>query len=364
MLRNPFATIVHRLHREQRGQVLWLTAFLISVLGGMTAIAVDIGSFSSHRRDLQNYADAIALAASLELPDEDAAEAKADDWAVKNGVDPDTMTLTFTEQNLPAEPNPKVRVELAEDHEFTFARLVGISSGVVGSSATAIKTSSAGGAGMVPLSVTEATLNGVALGDNVVLKYDASNIFEGNTNPLRIDGPGSANCAPGGTYCTGVMYGAENVACASGVDSTYCAGPTVVDTQPGNVVGATRTAIRDRLNTTDLHCNEFDEVFEDDPTTNEAGAYRIVQDCNPYLVGSYTSRRVLIVPVIEELCNGSCEVTIVNFALFFLESIGSGGCTGYDCEVVGRFVRVNQNVGMLAGTFDPEAMNSFVRLVE
>jgi len=32
--------------------------------------------------------------------------------------------------------------------------------------------------------------------------------------------------------------------------------------------------------------------------------------------------------------------------------------------VIGRLVRVHQNVGMLAGTFDPTAFNTFVRLVE
>ena len=78
---------------------------------------------------------------------------------------------------------------------------------------------------------------------------------------------------------------------------------------------------------------------------------------------AYDSGRILIIPVIEELCNGSCEVTIVTFALLFLERIGDDGCTGNDCEIVGRFVTVNQNVGLLAGTYDEDSSNKFVRLV-
>jgi hypothetical protein len=166
-----------------------------------------------------------------------------------------------------------------------------------------------------------------------------------------------------------VKYGSQDVVCAAGADPTYCDGPTVVDTQPGNVVGGTRNAILYRINNTDSHCNEFGEVFTDDdgtgaPDEDGDGIYRIVDECNPFLAGSYPSLRVVIVPVIDQVCNGSCEVTIVNFALFFIERIGTGGCTANDCEVVGRYVRVNQNIGLLGGTFDPESLNSFVRLVE
>src|SRR3990172_13240041 len=103
MVLSILATLLRRVHGEQRGQVLWLTAFLISVLGGMTAIAVDLGSFSAHRREMQNDADAIALAASLELPNETNARSKADEWAVKNGIDTSQMTVTVIPQNPPSE---------------------------------------------------------------------------------------------------------------------------------------------------------------------------------------------------------------------------------------------------------------------
>jgi len=364
MVLSILATLLRRVHREQRGQVLWLTAFLISVLGGMTAIAVDIGGLSAHRRDLQNDADAIALAASLELPNETNTRAKANEWAGKNGVDPAQMTVTIIHQNPPTEPNPKVRVELEDGHDFTFARLIGISSGTVAAKAAAIKSSASGGENVVPLGVTQNTLLGVGLGDEVVLRYDFSDSTNGNTGPIRIDGGGVGNCSTSNAFCDGVMYGSENVVCAEGVDSGYCDGPTTADTQPGNLIGAMRDSIDYRLDHTDAECDEFTEVFEDDPTTDEPDVWRIVEECNPYLVGGYDSLRVIIVPVIEQLCNGSCEVTIVDFALFFLEGFGNGGCTGNDCEIIGRFVRVNQSVGLLAGTFDPSSFNSFVRLVE
>jgi hypothetical protein len=338
---------------------------MFAVFGGMAAMAVDLGSLMADRRDLQNSADAIALAASLDLPDQAAASAAADEWAVKNGIDTSSMTVTMFAQSLPEEPNPRVRVELEREHGFTFARLIGITSATVSTAASAIKTSAAGGANAIPLGVTQDALDGIALGESVVLKYDADNIAQGNTGPIRIDGSGSGNCNQFGSgYCSGVRVGSENVVCVEGADDTFCDGPTVVDTQPGNIIGDTRTAIQYRLDNTDDECELFGDVFVDDPDSDEDGVYRIEQDCNPFLAGGHESLRVLIVPVIDELCNGSCEVAITSFALFFLEGFGDGGCTGNDCEIMGSFVRVNQNIGLLAGTFDPDGVNQFVRLVE
>ncbi len=332
---------------------------------------------------MQNAADAIALAAAQELPDENAAEDAALEWAERNDIEAGWVDLTFTQQSPPAEPNPKVRVEVTRVHSFTFARLIGIESTPVSAAAASIRTSPAGGDGVVPLSVLESAVTGIPWASTVTLKYDVRNITTGNTGPIRIDGPGSGNCTSSDSYCLGVMQGAENVVCAASSDDTYCNGPSVVDTEPGHMVGGTRNAINYRMDNTDSHCDTFDEVFTDDPTTSDQGAYRFEPLCNPFIAGSYASQRVVIIPVVDRLCNGSCEVTIVEFALFFIESMGSGACgptppptpcgnrngrgapcTGNDCEVIGRFVQVGQNVGLLAGTYNPNASTKFIRLVE
>ena len=344
----------------------FLVAALISVFGGMTAVAIDLGSYAADRRDLQNAADAIALAASLDLPENGDALATANSYAGKNGIDLNSMTVTIVDQSPPQEPNPKVLVELEREHGFIFARLIGIEAADVNADATAIRTSPAGGNGLVPLSVTEDALEGITYGDSTVLKYDSQNIEQGNTSPIRIDGPGVGNCtAQSNKYCSSLMYGSENTLCAAGADATYCDGPSTVDTEPGVMVVATQTALNTRMDDTDIHCDEFAEVFEDDPTSSDPSEYRIVQECNPFLAAGYDSQRVLLVPVIDSLGNGSGAVTIVRFALFFLDGFAEpNSCTGVVCEVTGRFVRVNQNIGLLAGTFDDEADNTFVRLVK
>jgi Flp pilus assembly protein TadG len=347
-------TLIRRFNRGQRGQAFFFVVAVMAVLGGMAAAAVDFGSYATDRRNLQNAADAIALAASLELPNDTDAVTAANQWATKNDIDLSEFTIAVIPQDLPDEPNPRVVVELAHDHDFTFARLIGITSTEVSAGASAIKTSAAGGDNLAPLAVTEEALAGATLGDEIVLKYDANNIDQGNTGPIRIDGPGSGNCSGSDKYCSALMHGSETAICAVGTDATFCDGPTTADTEPGNSVGPTREALMDRLNRTDGACDEFDETFQDDPTTSEFGVYRITPDCNSFIQTGLESGRILIVPIIDELCNGSC----------FLERIGDGGCTGVDCEVVGRFVRVNQNVGLLAGTFDADSNNQFIRLVE
>lgn len=75
--------------------MLILVVGLLAVFGGMTAIAVDLGSYSAARRDLQNSADAIALAAALELPSTSEAQTVAYQWALKNGIDPVDLTVTI-----------------------------------------------------------------------------------------------------------------------------------------------------------------------------------------------------------------------------------------------------------------------------
>ncbi len=365
----------HRRRPADRGQAVVLIAAMLTVLGGMAAMAIDLSSYVADRRALQNDADAIALAASQDLPDSSATLAAANTWAGKNNVDDvEIESIDIIQQSLPSEPNPKVRVTLAHEHEFTFARFLGISSAGVRVSAAAIKTSASGGNDVVPVCVTVDTLNGVSLGDEVTLKYDANLIENGNTGPCRIDGPGNGNCQTSGGYCDGLKYGSDGAVCAESANSDFCSGPSVVDTQPGNVVSGTRNAIQYRLDNTDIQCDEFDEVFTDDdgsgaPDQDGDGIYRLTTECNPFTEGGYESLRVLIVPVIDELCptqgGGSCEVTIIDFALFFLDGFATpNSCTGNKCEIVGRFVRVNQNIGLLAGTYDPNAANSFVRLVE
>jgi hypothetical protein len=106
----------------------------------------------------------------------------------------------------------------------------------------------------------------------------------------------------------------------------------VESTLTGNKVSGTREGVAFRIDNTIPECDTFGEVF----LPNGAGGFQMVETCNPFL-GATGSLRVVLVPVIDNFCNGSCDVTIKYFALLFLNSLGK--CTGNSCEVTGTFVQ-------------------------
>jgi Flp pilus assembly protein TadG len=360
----------------ERGQAMMVFALVLPVLLGMTGMAVDLGSYANDRRDLQNAADSIALAAARDLPDATAATTSAQSWATKNGINWNQVTLSITG----GDTAPKVSVDISRRHNFAFVRMVGLSGKNVGAHAAAVKASFAGGSGVVPWSVLQSAVDGATNGSVVTLKYDATGANVGNFGTIQIDG-GGANI-----YQSDVMYGSNSAVCsatASGCTTTSCPGtyPTpCAETAPscdgpdcipqtGNMTGNTRDAVDFRLNYTSGTCDSFGEVF---PTQDPDGTYHLSPDCNPWTSGpgscptptTLCSRRVAIIPVIDDFGNGSSTpVTVQRFALVYLEGY-SGTCTGNSCDIQARFVKAELTANGLAGTYDPTALIHFVKLVE
>ncbi len=334
-----------------------LFALLLPILLGMTALAIDVGGYASERRHLQNAADSMALAASQDLPDAAASQAAARSWAAKNGVDWSRVTFTVTQAGGGV-LNPRVSIEIDKPHKFAFIRVLGIASKNVGAHAAAIKTSPGGIGGLVPWSVLLSTQLAAPPGESLTLKYDANNATAGNFGAIALDGTGSA------IYLATTEHGSTSVVCAEGVPdcttvSAECEEATC-PTETGNKVGPTRDGIDYRIEHTDPSCSTFEQVF-DGPAD---GKFHLDALCNPWLAGSKSSLRVVLVPVIDSLCNGRCDVTVVGFAMFFLEGYGAGGCTGNDCEVKGRFVNADLTINALTGVYDPDSSLHFTRLTE
>ena len=126
------------------------------------------------------------------------------------------------------------------------------------------------------------------------------------------------------------------------------------------MVGPTRAAVDYLIANTDSRCDTFDEVFSG-PVN---GKYTLNNQCNPWLASSYRSLRVIILPIITSLCNGNCSLTVVGFALFWLDGYPNGQCTGNSCLIQGRFVSSDLTVNAVAGVFDPNSLIHFTRLSE
>jgi hypothetical protein len=353
-----------------------LAALIIPVVLGMAGMAVDAGSYASDRRALQNAADAIALAAAQELPDVSDTNDAADDWATRNDIDPSLIQVIVTGGNS----EPAVQVIITRDHEFAFIRALGIEEKDVGASAKAVKVSLGGSDGIVPWAVEDEVVGSVPLGEDVVIKYDANNPQNGNFGPIRVDGSDST------TYQDAVTFGSDSTICSEGSpdclvstcpgtypdscaeDAPECDGPEC-RSKTGNMTGPTRTAVDWRMQYTSAACDTFEETFAD----NGDGTHTLNADCNPWTDGpgrcdtptDLCSRRVFIIPIIDEYPNGSSDpVVILRFALVYLEGYENDRCIGSDCEIHVRFVKADLTTGGLSGTYDEDALIHFIRLTE
>jgi hypothetical protein len=341
MLRRLLLARVH----EERGQGLVVAMLCMVVIMAFGAMAIDVGLFLQERRELQKAADAAALAGAQELPNSAGeAQQKAVEWVEKNGIgggELESIEITSTYAT-----DDTIRVKVKRDVPFMFARVLGFSNNMMQAEGTARVGSPVAVAGLAPFGVLE---DAISFDEPTVLKYDAKDVTQGNFGPLGVDGPGAD------TYREAIEHGSGTSLCAQSEDT--CTDPTA-ETETGNMVGPTRQGMGWRVDNTSADCDEFEEVFQE-----VSGTYRLTPQCSPFpSIGPEQGSRVVIVPVIEELCNGSCTVTIVNFAMFFIDELGK--CVGNDCEVTGRFVDAQADIGTLIGSYDPEGMLHFVRLVE
>ena len=123
--------------RGQGGQVLIMAVLMMAVVAGFTALTIDVGLFLHQRRQLQNAADATALAGATALPDASQAQVKAQQWATKNGIDVSGGELESVSVSTYRVTNDRLSVTVKRDVSFVFGRVLGLTSDTMRASATA-----------------------------------------------------------------------------------------------------------------------------------------------------------------------------------------------------------------------------------
>lgn len=329
---------------SERGQTLILFTFALTILVGFTGLTIDIGMYMHERRDRQNASDAAALAGAAELPDSpDAAIDQARRFVLNNGFEnSDIESITVSSTHM---ANDTITVDLRSDFTWGFFRVFGLNGGTVGAEAGAAIGSPSAAKNLAPWAVLDGAIDWS--GGPTVLKYDSRDSHVGNFGPLAIDGTGAR------VYEDTIMEGSEVSLCASG--QSGCSDPTA-PTQTGNIVGSTGDGVNYLIANTSENCDSFAEVFRQ----RSDGAYNVVSGCNPWQ-GATDSNRVILVPVIDSFCNGQCDVTVLYFAVFFLETLDR--CTGNNCQITGRFVKVVTNPSLEIGSFDPNSAITSIHLV-
>lgn len=318
--------LLRRGRRRERGQVLVLFAAGLVTFAALLGLAVDVGQVVHTRTDLQKTADAAALAAAQDLPDQDAANATAMDYVARNGPDDVTANIQFTQGSS------AVTVQVEREVEYIFIRLVGLAGTDVDARATVRVGSYSGGTGLVPWGLiasndSESTLlqndcyTGLAANGNPTfqqntpcrLKSGAGTNSGGDFGALALDGPGAS------TYRDSI---------ANGSDSFFQRGDKV-QPQTGNAVGPTRQGLEDRFaKSAPPGCpgNGRNQVLID----NADGTVSIRPGCE-------NSARVVIIPVVDRIDNPH-DSTIVGFAFMYMTGLQhEGGGEGHS-EVHGEFV--------------------------
>ena len=156
--------------RCQRGQVVVVAVGVMALGLGAIMISVDAGWWLRDKRDAQNDADAIALAAVQELPDTVAAELRGEDWAVANSVDPSTEmappectdadavpqgNFCFIDLNGDGESD-KVRVKVSRPSNSFIAEALGVGTPTLNPPAAAARMWITGGECIMPWAVAAA----------------------------------------------------------------------------------------------------------------------------------------------------------------------------------------------------------------
>jgi Flp pilus assembly protein TadG len=339
--------------RSEAGQSVIL--FVVGLIGfvGIVAAVLDVGQFLVARRNAQNTADAAALAGASMLPDDpDAARELAAEYAATNGLEGDDVSISIETRDY---TNDTVRVTVSRGVDFSFATVLDLFGATTTVSAAASRGSVYGSSGLAPFAVIEDVFAGLGPGDTTTLKYNATNSDNGNFLPLSLDSTGASE------YENNTKFGSDQWLCSVGSEQDDC--PSQAPTEPGNVIGPTRQALQWITSHTSAECDSYSEVFVTEPL--DPGRPTLTDQCNRFINGSAASYRVFLVPIIDELCNGRCDVNVLGFAMFFIESYTcSGSGQGNSCDLNGRYAKTDVTIDGAFGPFNEEASVTFVRLVE
>jgi hypothetical protein len=365
-------------------------------------MSIDVGMFLQERRDLQNAADAAALAAAQELPFSPAdAVSDATSWAEKNGIGAGelegvTVSTTYADDDT-------VTVAVKRDVPWLFARVLGRGSDTISADASARVGSPEWADNVMPWALKESIHLDVTYGEEVTLKYSAgdketggqcNNAVDDDADTKVNDGCNADGAPESGAQCdnstdddgdnkvndgcpagtTSGNYGMLDLGGGSGCDSyreNIVSGADVtvhslVPTEPGNCVGPTEQGLKDRLNACSAECESFEQVFVEADEEGCEGFDFTSNRCNPWEDEGQGSTRVVLVPVISDADAGKSEVEVLRFALVFLTNAATDNIckTGNECDVKAIFVKACEDFGSILGEYDPNSDIRFARLVE
>jgi len=306
--------------RGQRGVILiWVAMFLLIMMSFMS-LGVDLSKLMATRTQLQNAADAAALAgASAVNPatgiiDADSAVVRAQFAAVENRAFIDgPQPVVVSASDVVVTDGDKVKVTTRREGATSIvtyvAQVLGITSLQMKATATAkAEPTGASLCGLVPIGVVPPPggtfLTGCSPG--YVLKVGGGAGSNGNFGGMDFPSCQAGPC--GGMPATG----SNTFRCL--VHNGYCCQVSIGDqitSEPGNM-SSFRKAVLDR--------------FKDDTDQRQGICY------DQY---NGNGLRIIVVPVVSPFGSGRSTVTVLRFAAFFIKNIpGSGANSTLEGEFI------------------------------
>lgn len=270
---------------DNKGNAAIILCLAITALLGFAAYVIDVGMVYAEKVKLTNAIDSAALAAILELPNNDIkAKIIAEDYLQKNNVDPNQTTIVV------GADHKSIQIEGIKNVNHMFAPIIGISSSNVEAKTKAVLASAKSvNSGIRPFAVEAYNF---PYGELVTIKEGAGDGYHGNYGAVALGGQG-ANVFRGNA-----LYG---------YNGTISVGD-YIDTEPGNIAGVTND-IKNYINS---ESSTFDNFSRD-------------------------SIRVWTIPLVDSLeVDGRKSVLVVGFAAFYVENVidNSG-----KIEITGRFIK-------------------------
>lgn len=352
-------TLAIKKRKGERGSILAVSAIGMLSLLLAVGLGVDISHLYLAKNELQNAADAAALAGASGLDFDDSGITRAADRAVQemNKYNFNQQNIGFTRSNVLfakdlAGPYMSEAAAMATASSIRFvqvttpqspvnisfvASVLGKTMNLKADAVAGVSVPLTGFAGYLPVSVVDDDALSTIKPGNLYTFRGApqGSVSPGNYQILAIDGAGAAD---------------DRIGLASGVKNVVGPGG-YVNTKPGVSAGAVRQGINTRF---DDYASGVDPVnYPPDTNIKEDITYQQYIDGSPTQAPSHDAvfgRRVVLIPIVKksQFDGGRTTVQIDHFGAFFLRSKVQGGNGG---DIQAEYIGIGVVVGN--GEYDP-----------
>lgn len=355
---------------HQKGQILPIVVILLAVLLGFATLLTDSGSMTLSRRELQNAADAAALAGAQNLPDNPSqAITDANTYAAANGKTGDVVTVTL------AADDKSITVKITRQSPLFFGKIFKKTGATIVADATAEVGVAASVPWIVPFVIPKPTafnydndyvMRMYGSGDFIPQDISSGAVLSSTGYPrYNKDSCGNYGNSNSTNYSYPSDWNSDSVYKNYPVSPVSGRYPYQFDYM--NVYITSASGFDDYINWlkngyhTTFSIN--DKMYYYAPSSGgeesiDAFASRLNSDPNTdYTKAKIGDARVMLIPVVDHMLPRNTAVktkmTIIGFVGFFVEEVHKNYC-GTSFWFQGRFLE-DLNIGTGEVTYDPNA---------